>query len=75
MNSENTFRQYAEYAEDCMRQADGEEAPEGKTILLNMALAWVRLAQQTHELLDVTDEDLPSAPSVVPKVSAEAATA
>ena len=36
------------YAADCVRQAEGEQTPEDKNILLNMALAWVRLAQQSH---------------------------
>jgi hypothetical protein len=36
------------YAADCVRQAEGEQTPEDKNILLNMALAWVRLAQQSQ---------------------------
>lgn len=39
---------FREYAADCMRRAEGEQTPEDKTILLNMALAWVRLAQQSQ---------------------------
>ena len=30
-------------------RAEGEDKPEDKTILLNMALAWVRLAQQSQQ--------------------------
>ena len=39
---------FKQYAADCMRQAEGEQRPEDKTILLNVALAWVRLAQQSQ---------------------------
>jgi hypothetical protein len=37
---------YRQYAADCVRQAQDEEAVEERTILLNVALAWLRLAQQ-----------------------------
>jgi hypothetical protein len=36
------------YAADCLRLAEGEDAPEDRNILLNVALAWVRLGQQTQ---------------------------
>ena len=39
---------YRQYAVDCLRQAEGEETPSGQDILLNVALAWLRLAQQTE---------------------------
>ena len=39
---------YRQYAADCVRQAQGEEAAEDKTIMLNVALAWLRLAQQAE---------------------------
>jgi len=39
---------FREYAADCVRRAEGERTPEDKNILLNMALAWVRLAQQSQ---------------------------
>jgi hypothetical protein len=45
MGRSENFRQYAA---DCVRQAAGEQTPEDKNILLNMALAWVRLAQQSQ---------------------------
>lgn len=35
-------------AADCVRQAEVQEAAEDKNILLNVALAWVRLAHQTQ---------------------------
>jgi hypothetical protein len=40
---------YREYAADCVRQAQDETSPSDRTILLNVALAWVRLAQQTQD--------------------------
>jgi hypothetical protein len=45
MGRSESFKQYAA---DCVRQAAGEQRPEDKTILLNVALAWVRLAQQSQ---------------------------
>jgi hypothetical protein len=44
------------YATDCMRRAEGEQTPEDRTILLNMALAWVRLAQQSQEAAQAADK-------------------
>ena len=41
---------YRQNATDCLRQAESESAPEDKNILLNVALAWVRLAQQVQEV-------------------------
>jgi hypothetical protein len=45
---------YRQYAADCVRQAQAEEAIEDRTILLNVALAWLRLAQQIELRLDET---------------------
>ncbi len=56
MGRSENFRQYAA---DCVRQAEGEQTPEDKNILLNVALAWVRLAQQSQSgaaPLQPTDE-------------------
>jgi hypothetical protein len=39
---------YRQYAADCVRQAQSEDTPEDRTIMLNVALAWLRLAQQTE---------------------------
>jgi hypothetical protein len=47
---------YRRYAADCVRQAQGEETPESRNILLNVALAWLRLAKQT-EAIDTEAED------------------
>jgi hypothetical protein len=46
---------YREYAAECVRLAESEAAPEDKNILLNVALAWVRLAHQTRSLADDGD--------------------
>jgi hypothetical protein len=40
---------YRQYAADCLRQAEGEASAGDKTIILNVALAWIRLAQQTED--------------------------
>ena len=41
---------YRRNAADCVRQAQDEEAPEDRNLLLNVALAWLRLAQQTETM-------------------------
>ena len=41
---------YRRYAADCVRKAQGEETPEDRNILLNVALAWLRLARQSETL-------------------------
>jgi hypothetical protein len=69
---------YRRYAADCVRQAQGEETPEDRNILLNVALAWLRLAKQT-EAIDAGaadgGEDLGEAldESGLPGVDADAA--
>ena len=52
MNSDR----YQQYAADCMRRAQTETKPEDKNLMLNMALAWVRLA---HQIKDGTPEAAP----------------
>ena len=50
---------YRQYAADCVRKAQGEETPEDRNILLNVALAWLRLARQTETMDEsLTDEIL-----------------
>ena len=44
-----------------MRQAQSEDTPEDKTIMLNVALAWLRLAQQTEA--SHQEDSPPTAPS------------
>jgi len=41
---------YRQYAADCMRQAHNENTPDGHNVMLNIALAWLRLAQQAEEM-------------------------
>jgi len=68
---------YRQFAADCVRQAQGEATPEDKNILLNVALAWLRLAQQTQALSETEsptiqpDQD-ETAPSPPEDVSADA---
>jgi hypothetical protein len=45
-------------AADCVREAQADETPEGRNILLNIALAWLRLAQQTELQAASIDEFL-----------------
>jgi hypothetical protein len=52
---------YRQYAADCLRQAQEEATPDGRTIMLNVALAWLRLAQQKESVT----------PSLVPTQPAE----
>jgi hypothetical protein len=49
---------YHEYAADCVRQAEHEQTAGDKGILLNVALAWLRLAQQT-EAINESDVSAP----------------
>jgi hypothetical protein len=56
----SSVRRYRQYAADCVRQAQDEQAVEDRTILLNVALAWLRLAQQIE--LRTEAMDLPTAP-------------
>lgn len=51
---------YREYAADCVRQAQSEPTPEDRNIVLNIALAWLRLAQQTEALKDGMASDVPA---------------
>jgi hypothetical protein len=55
MTRVESFRQYAA---ECMHQAEVEESPEDKNILLNVALAWVRLAH-LKQTLGPFDDSLP----------------
>ena len=57
----SSVSRYRQYAAECVRQAQGESAPEDKTIMLNVALAWLRLARQTEA--DRQDDRPPTAPS------------
>ena len=47
---------YREYAADCMLRAQSEQTPADRNIVLNMALAWLRLARLTEAFQDEAPE-------------------
>jgi len=49
---------YRQHAADCVRKAQGEETPEDRNILLNVALAWLRLARPTETMEAAADDDV-----------------
>jgi hypothetical protein len=49
---------YRQYAADCVRQAQQEPTPEERNIVLNLALAWLRLARQTEAMKDEADTEI-----------------
>jgi hypothetical protein len=49
---------YRQYAADCVRQAQKEPTPEDRNIVLNLALAWLRLARQTEAMKDEADTEI-----------------
>ena len=67
------FEDFRQYAADCVRQAEAQQKPEDRDILLNVALAWVRLAQQSQAAPAVDDSqaeesDLPGGKPAQPKL-------
>jgi hypothetical protein len=42
---------YRQYAADCVRKSEDEATPEGRVIMLNLGLAWLRLARQAEARL------------------------
>ena len=46
----SSVTRYRQYAADCVRQAQNEETADERNIMLNVALAWLRLAQQNEAL-------------------------
>jgi hypothetical protein len=52
MGSSDKFR---EFAADCVEKAGSTENPEEKNLHLNMALAWVRLADQSEAIGNLVD--------------------
>lgn len=56
---------FRQYAADCVRQAEGEQSAEDKNILLNMALAWVRLAQQSQFARSIGTDESGLSPALV----------
>ncbi len=59
MNTSDTYKQYAA---DCMRLAENELSPEAKNVMLNMALAWLRLAQQKQAMAATAGRPAPALP-------------
>ena len=59
---------YRQYAADCVLKAQDEESPDDRNLLLNVALAWLRLAQQTQEL----DASVPTVTPAEDDLAAEA---
>ena len=61
---------FKQYAADCMRQAESQQSPDDRAILLNVALAWVRLAQQSQAVaakaVDKTEQSPPPAKPAAP---------
>ena len=49
---------YRQYAADCVRQAQNEATPQDRNMVLNVALAWLRLARQTEAMKDEADTDV-----------------
>jgi hypothetical protein len=49
---------YRQYAADCVRQAQNEPTPEDRNMVLNVALAWLRLARLTEAMNDEADTDV-----------------
>jgi hypothetical protein len=66
----STADSYRSYAADCVRQAEGAASPEAKNVLLNMALAWIRLAHQKNA---ITTRSAPHDLDEAKKASADAA--
>jgi hypothetical protein len=64
---------FRQYAADCVRQANAAQTPQDKNILLNVALAWIRLARQSQAAEIAADEfDMPA--GATPLVAAQNAT-
>ena len=41
---------YRQYARDCLQLANGSSDPSYKAVLLDMAVAWIRLSEQVASL-------------------------
>ncbi len=64
---------YRRYAADCVQKAQGEETPEDRNILLNVALSWLRLARQTEAIdAGAADDGEAMDESGLPETDAEA---
>ena len=63
MNQADTYRKYAA---DCIGLARREDSAEAKNIMVNMALAWIRLAQQKQAMAEPTlvpEQGVPEVPA------------
>ena len=49
---------YRQYAVDCVRQAQNEPTLSDRNMVLNVALAWLRLARQTEAMKDEAETDI-----------------
>jgi hypothetical protein len=52
----STAEKFKDYAADCVHKAGEATTPEDKTLMLNMGLAWLRLAQQVEALRTVRED-------------------
>jgi hypothetical protein len=50
---------FRKFAEDCIRLAEHVQSVEDKSVLLSMAQAWIRLADQGHEVYRLIGENGP----------------
>ena len=48
--------QYRHYARECLEQAKTTQNPQTKTVLVGMAQAWIRLADQAAAVCDLPME-------------------
>lgn len=46
----SSAEKFKDYASDCVRKAEDATTPEDKNLLLNMGLAWLRLAEQVEAI-------------------------
>lgn len=53
---------FRKFAEDCVRLAERIQSVEDKSVLLSMAQAWIRLADQGHEVYRLIGENDPQPP-------------
>jgi hypothetical protein len=61
---------YRQYALECMRLANDTHEPGTKTVLIDMAQAWIRLAEQAQRRrLELVYEAPPPGPRQLPAAS------
>ncbi len=59
---------FKQYAADCLRQAADQETPADRDILLNVAKAWVRLAQLSEAIGEpAADAELEAGAAAAPQ--------